>query len=122
MQAVSFARWQVLSVVTGAWRRSWRISNPSPVRRSRWRWRDKRRGHINLDGGGQSGGWHAVLSPVAEGDQPDRGKKAPGLNWRQRGVNATVFLAAQAAKDIAALTPPAILNESLHPGSIAKAT
>ena len=31
-------------------------------------------------------------------------------------------LAAQAAKDTAALTPPAVLNESLHPGSIAKAT
>lgn len=30
-------------------------------------------------------------------------------------------LAAQAAKDTAALTPPAVLNESLHPGSIAKA-
>ena len=30
-------------------------------------------------------------------------------------------LAAQAAKDTLALTPPAILNESLHPGSIGKA-
>lgn len=34
----------------------------------------------------------------------------------------SAVLAAQAAKDTAALTPPAILNESLHPGSIAKAT
>ncbi len=34
----------------------------------------------------------------------------------------SAVLAAQAAKDTIALTPPAILNESLHPGSIAKAT
>lgn len=33
----------------------------------------------------------------------------------------SAILAAQAAKDTAVLTPPAVLNESLHPGSIAKA-
>lgn len=34
----------------------------------------------------------------------------------------SAVLAAQAAKDLAILTPPAILNESLHPGSIERAS